>query len=420
MQEVHRKNQKRITLLIAIQISIILASFLTLQFYESEKIFAGNAVNIAGKNRFLTFMVLNEVKDLHMQGRLIGDPISALGTYEKNLQLLREGGIQKDMQLSPLQNKFEPQWENLYRMFLNYESKVEIFVKSSGTEDREDELVEIAMLADELVELNDVLTSDLALEVQNLTTILIWLQIFLMAVNIAAHIIMIRMIQNILRKETDRLVKMEKLYTVGELAARLAHDLKNPLTVIKMATSMLIKEPQTNEEAQNKYQLINNSVNRMWHQINDVMDFVRAKDLQLEKNSMKDVILSASHTTQIPDNVVLELPENDSHLVCDKQQLIVVISNLISNAVEAIGSDMGRITIRLNEDSRNVSVDVEDSGPGIPDNLLPKIFDILFTTKQRGTGLGLVSCKNIVESHNGTIQVKNNPTTFTITIPKKA
>jgi len=404
---------------VTIQISIILASFLILQFYESEKIFAGNAINIAGKNRFLTATVLNEVKDHYMQGRLEGDPISALSTYEKNLQLLRSGGIQKDMQLSPLQNKFEPQWDDLYELFLSYEVKVQDFVKSGAAEDKEAKLVEISELADEMVELNDILTSQLALEVQNLTTILIWLQILLAAINIAVHLVMIRMIQNILKKETNIRVKMEKLYAVGELAARLAHDLKNPLTVIKMSTSLLMKDPHATEDAKNKYQLIERSTSRMWHQINDVMDFVRAKDLQLEKNSMREIVQLAIQTTKIPDSIKLEMPENDVQLLCDKQQIIVAVSNLIANSVEAINESQGKITVRLREDSNTVSVEIEDSGPGIPEKLLPRVFDLLFTTKQRGTGLGLVSCKNIVESHGGTIQVRNKPTTFTISIPKK-
>ena len=80
---------------------------------------------------------------------------------------------------------------------------------------------------------------------------------------------------------------------------------------------------------------------------------------------------------------------------------------------------IGYITIRIKETENDLIFEFEDSGPGIPKNILPKIFDPLFTTKASGTGLGLLSCKNIVEEHNGSISVKNNPTVFTVKLPKK-
>jgi signal transduction histidine kinase len=98
--------------------------------------------------------------------------------------------------------------------------------------------------------------------------------------------------------------------------------------------------------------------------------------------------------------------------------MIVLFSNLISNAVQAIGGKEGTVTVRLDDDLQDVIIEVEDSGPGIPDDVLPKIFEPLFTTKQYGTGLGLVSCKNIVDAHKGKITVQNNPTKFIIRIPK--
>ena len=90
---------------------------------------------------------------------------------------------------------------------------------------------------------------------------------------------------------------------------------------------------------------------------------------------------------------------------------------MITNAIEAIESK-GKIDIRLIDKNDYVIIDIEDSGPGIPENILPKIFDPLFTTKQSGTGLGLPSCKNIIQQHSGIIMVKTNPTIFTIKLPK--
>ena len=88
------------------------------------------------------------------------------------------------------------------------------------------------------------------------------------------------------------------------------------------------------------------------------------------------------------------------------------------NAVQAM-EDSGEIKVRINENDEEVSLEIEDSGPGIPEDKIEQIFDPLFTTKASGTGLGLVSCKNIIEQHKGKIIVRNNPTIFEIKLPKK-
>ncbi len=146
--------------------------------------------------------------------------------------------------------------------------------------------------------------------------------------------------------------------------------------------------------------------------------FYRIRELQLEKNSINDIIHYALQAIIIPENIMINLTQNDVYLQSDKRQLEVLMSNLISNSVDAIGEKIGIITIRLEVDSQNTVIEVEDSGSGIPDDILPNIFKPLFTTKQKGTGLGLVSRNNIVKSHKGTIYVKNNPTRFRVILPK--
>ncbi len=94
----------------------------------------------------------------------------------------------------------------------------------------------------------------------------------------------------------------------------------------------------------------------------------------------------------------------------------VVFINLFYNAIQSLGTE-GKIKISSEISGNNIIIKIEDSGSGIPKGKLDKIFEPLYTTKQEGTGLGLVSCKSIIEQHRGTISVKNNPTTFTITLP---
>ena len=122
---------------------------------------------------------------------------------------------------------------------------------------------------------------------------------------------------------------------------------------------------------------------------------------------------------EVPKNVKVVLPKNDAIIECDSEKLEIVFTNLILNAVQAIGvDDESTITIRLTEKHVDVKLEFENSGPPIPDDQMSEIFKPLFTTKLKGTGLGLSSCKNIVEQHKGTITVTSNPVTFTIRLPK--
>jgi signal transduction histidine kinase len=99
-------------------------------------------------------------------------------------------------------------------------------------------------------------------------------------------------------------------------------------------------------------------------------------------------------------------------ILADPIQLQIVCNNILINAIQAIGTKQGEIKCRFSENTENVIIEIENSGPDIP------IFESLVTSKEIGTGLGLSSCKRIIESHGGSISVKNNPTTFTITLPK--
>jgi len=156
----------------------------------------------------------------------------------------------------------------------------------------------------------------------------------------------------------------------------------------------------------------------MLRQINDVLDFVRTRPLQLEKKSLS-ILLESSFKSNVPKSIKITKPENDLSLICDSKQIEIVFSNILINAVQAM-ENSGEIKVRIKENENDVNIEIEDSGPGIPEDKIEQIFDPLFTTKSSGTGLGLVSCKNIIEQHKGTISVKINPTIFEIILPKKS
>ena len=219
---------------------------------------------------------------------------------------------------------------------------------------------------------------------------------------------------------TRQSLQKEKMASIGELAARLAHDIRSPLSSIISWTELIqlhLKEAP-NEKIASYAKSILKSTDSIKFQLNTVMDFVRARFTEISKNSIMLLIFDAIKITPIPDTVKINMPENDLDVECDKSQMIVVFSNLITNSIQAM-NEKGNITINVETRQNNAIIDFIDSGPGISKENLSKIFEPLFTTKSMGTGLGLVSCKNTIEYHHGKISVKNNPTTFTIEIPIK-
>ena len=115
----------------------------------------------------------------------------------------------------------------------------------------------------------------------------------------------------------------------------------------------------------------------------------------------------------------INIEKSDLVVHGDLFQLGIACANIINNSIQSFEGKTGEISIKFLEDENYATIEISDSGPGIPEKVLPMIFEPLFTTKQKGTGLGLVSCKNIVKNHGGQVTVKNNPTTFSIQIPKK-
>ena len=222
-----------------------------------------------------------------------------------------------------------------------------------------------------------------------------------------------------LREKTKRLVQAERLSAIGELSARLAHDLRNPLTVIKGVVEIAKTRKNLNgiSFSDKQIDMMERAILRMSNQIDDVLEFVKIQSLRTTRNSLLETIGLSLAKVKKTDEVKIEIPNKDVEFVYDADKIEVVFDNLIINAFEAINGK-GKITIRINDLENEVVIEVEDSGAGVPDDLIPNIFEPLFTTKKRGTGLGLASCKSIVEQHGGSISVKNKPSVFTIKLPK--
>lgn len=228
-------------------------------------------------------------------------------------------------------------------------------------------------------------------------------------------------LESLVDKKTQDLLKAERLSTIGELSGRLAHDLRNPLSVIKISIDLLKQSPVDTKISDDvtikRLELIETSVERISHQIDDVLDYVRNSPLKLSKRSIRKIILGSIDKISVPHNIKILVSDSDAEINCDYIKIDAVFINIILNSIQA-NPEGGTIEIKIKSVHDSIIIDFIDSGSGIPNEIMDKIFEPLFTTKQKGTGLGLASCKNIVELHKGKISVKNNPTTFTIELPK--
>ncbi len=235
------------------------------------------------------------------------------------------------------------------------------------------------------------------------------------------------LLQEEVKQKTVDLLKVERLSAIGQLSARIAHDLRNPLTVIQNSSRILRTrlDGKLDAKAQQQWERLDRAIYRMTHQLEDVMDYVRMPQLKKRNYSLSLIFQDVMERVEVPSTITIHPPLSDHTVFCDPEKMEIVFVNLFVNSIQAIGDKKGDITIEITDDPTDESaiIKVIDTGIGMREEIIEKIFDPLFTTKQVGTGLGLSSCKNIVEQHGGTISASSKVgegSTFTISIPKKS
>jgi signal transduction histidine kinase len=235
------------------------------------------------------------------------------------------------------------------------------------------------------------------------------------------------LLQEEVKQKTEDLLKVERLSAIGQLSARIAHDLRNPLTVIQNSSRILKArlDGELDVKAQQQWERLDRAIYRMTHQLEDVMDYVRMPQLKKKDYSISLIFQDVMERVEVPPTITIHPPLNDHTVFCDPEKMEIVFVNLLVNAIQAIGDKKGDVTVEIVDESsdENVVIKVIDTGAGIQEEIMGKIFDPLFTTKQVGTGLGLSSCKSIVDQHGGTISASSKVgrgTTFTIKMPKKS
>jgi two-component system sensor histidine kinase AtoS len=238
------------------------------------------------------------------------------------------------------------------------------------------------------------------------------------------------------RKEAEEaLQRAEQLVSVGEMAAGLAHEIKNPLAGIKVAIEVLANELKLDSEDEEVFERIVGEINRIEILLKNLLSYARPPTPQFASLDVNKLIESAVKTAEFSlksPNRELQPPETKEirfvrslserlpKIVADSGQLQQVILNLLLNAVHAI-QETGTISVKTSTDSEGfIRIVVSDTGKGIDGDAIDKIFQPFFTTKTKGTGLGLSICKRLIEQQNGTIGVARNPDgglVFTIDLP---
>jgi len=226
--------------------------------------------------------------------------------------------------------------------------------------------------------------------------------------------------EKLLTKKSKSLQE-DKLKLLGTLTSVLLHDIKNPLTILANE-SFLLKEDlgEIDEKTTKSFTRLDTAINRIIDQSESVMNFIKEKQIDIQKNDLSEMINDSISTTNIPNTINLNLDISKQEIECDRTLIINSFSNLLKNAVDATKN--GDISIQTIDKGNFIEISFKDSGSGILDDNLEKIFEYFSTTKHHGTGIGLAECKTTIEMHGGTINVKNNDgrgATFTILIPKQ-
>ncbi|CAN5400799.1 hypothetical protein BH11MYX1_BH11MYX1_21350 [soil metagenome] len=223
------------------------------------------------------------------------------------------------------------------------------------------------------------------------------------------------------------LVRSAWIASVGKLSAMITHEIRNPLSAIGLNAELLDDELRDNAEGRALCQAIHKEVDRLTAITEEYLSFGKLPKPKIASehvNGTVDALASFVREDLAKKKVALlvELADNDPIALVDAAQLRQCLVNLVRNAAEAVASKGGgTVTLRTHRDGDRVVIEVEDTGVGIAPEVLPRLFDTFFSTKEGGSGLGLALTQQIVKDHGGDLAVASTVgkgTTFTVSIPR--
>lgn len=233
-----------------------------------------------------------------------------------------------------------------------------------------------------------------------------------------------------LKEAQEQMVRSEKLAAIGQLAGGVGHELRNPLGAIKNAVYYIKGKVAKSDLAQTEprvmefLEIADDEINSSDKIISDLLSFSRVGKPAVSPARIDKVIDDAVSHVQIPENIELTMTAdaNLPDVEIDTDQIRQVLVNIITNAVQAM-PEGGKLAIRATGQDSLLEMEVADTGSGIPEGAIGKIFDPLYTMKAKDIGLGLAVCKSIIDRHKGNIGVESKEgegTVFTIKLPLKS
>ncbi len=227
-----------------------------------------------------------------------------------------------------------------------------------------------------------------------------------------------------IRALTEQLIRADRLAAMGELTAGVAHEVRNPLGIIKASVQLLEDANCDAQRIRNSAEVIKQEIDRLDKVVKALLDFGRPSTPTMTRvdlaDTLRDVVLFTDRfAKQSNVRIETELPGGLPEVMGDPDQLKQVFLNLVTNAVQAMEPTGGTIKIGGGGENGYVELTVEDNGPGIPPEDLHKVFDPFFTKRAEGTGLGLTIVHRILDEHDGHIEVESGPqgTKFTVSLP---
>ena len=226
-------------------------------------------------------------------------------------------------------------------------------------------------------------------------------------------------LESLVEEKTMELLEAERVVAAGRIASMVGHDLRGPLQTIEAAVGLMKEDPSESEAVAD---IIKTSVKRAAEMLEEIRSHIRDTPLLLIRANLVELVRRVLDENVLPDNIACKLEAQSDYVQVqvDLNKIRRVIDNLVQNAVDAMPQG-GELRVKISEDSEGATLIVEDTGEGIPDEILPDIFNIFVTTKSKGTGLGLAYCRRTVMAHGGSITVKTKVgqgTAFTMRLPK--
>jgi nitrogen fixation/metabolism regulation signal transduction histidine kinase len=228
-----------------------------------------------------------------------------------------------------------------------------------------------------------------------------------------------------LKENQERMIYLEKMAAWQEIARRLAHEIKNPLTPIQLTIQQIVDQDSGEDQEysnllKESHQIINEEIGSLRKLVNEFSEFGRMPELNLKQGHPAQIIKEVAGLYP-QHKIEMSLPGESVIIECDEDRIKRVLINLLQNAVQSY-SNKKPITINLVENENEIEIQVRDQGPGMTPQVKKQIFEPYFSTKKSGVGLGLAITRKMIEEHGGRITVESEPgkgSCFTVYLPKR-